>query len=324
MKKIILIMLITSVTSVFTACQSTSAANPIMLPDREDIISIGVTDGDKVAYSPNTEEEASAFIDEFYAILTNMESTRKASINDAPVNEDYISISLNCEDTTSTIFYYKDKNIEYIEQPYQGIYKPEPALGVMITELLEKADDAIATVTFMATICEIENNIILVEPMEGTLELDSADRIQIINQDNLEFQIGDVIEIEYNGEIMESYPAQLGEVYHIGLVEQTASDMLWDRIPMVMIDGRLYYDTGRESTIIGRCGNMDGEITSTVDGTEIPTEDNQSNFGSGFGYQYGPENTIEIYMNDKWMVFEYRDDADNQAIEFPVENYQSE
>ena len=47
MKKIILIMLITSVTSVFTACQSTSAANPIMLPDREDIISIGVTDGDR-------------------------------------------------------------------------------------------------------------------------------------------------------------------------------------------------------------------------------------------------------------------------------------
>jgi hypothetical protein len=24
-----------------------------------------------------------------------------------------------------------------------------------------------------------------------------------------------------------------------------------------------------------RCGTMDGEITSTVDGTEIPTEDNQ-------------------------------------------------
>ena len=34
---------------------------------------------------------------------------------------------------------------------------------------------------------------------------------------------------------------------------------------------------------------MDGEITSTVDGTEIPTEDNQSNFGSGFGYQYGAD-----------------------------------
>ncbi len=52
-----------------------------------------------------------------------------------------------------------------------------------------------------------------------------------------------------------------------------------------------------------RCGTMDGEITSTVDGTEIPTEDNQSNFGSGFGYQYGADDTIEIYMNEKWFVF---------------------
>ena len=71
---------------------------------------------------------------------------------------------------------------------------------------------------------------------------------------------------------------------------------MWDRIPMVRIDGKLYYDTGRESIMDARCGTMDGEITSTVDGTEIPTEDNQSNFGSGFGYQYGADDTIEIYM----------------------------
>ena len=69
---------------------------------------------------------------------------------------------------------------------------------------------------------------------------------------------------------------------------------------MVRIDGKLYYDTGRESIMDARCGTMDGEITSTVDGTEIPTEDNQSNFGSGFGYQYGADDTIEIYMNEKW------------------------
>ena len=47
-----------------------------------------------------------------------------------------------------------------------------------------------------------------------------------------------------------------------------------------------------------RCSTMDGEITSTVDGTEIPTEDNQSNFGSGFGYQYGQIPINEIYMNE--------------------------
>lgn len=92
--------------------------------------------------------------------------------------------------------------------------------------------------------------------------------------------------------------------------EQTGTNRMWDRIPMVRVNGKLYYDTGKESTISGRCGNMDGEITSTVDGTEIPMEDNQSNFGSGFGYQYGADDTIEIYMNNKWFVFEYRGESE--------------
>ncbi|MDE6943348.1 MAG: hypothetical protein K2P66_02865 [Lachnospiraceae bacterium] len=94
------------------------------------------------------------------------------------------------------------------------------------------------------------------------------------------------------------------------LTEQPGTNKMWDRIPMVRVNGKLYYDTGRESTISGRCGNMDGEITSTVDGTEVPIEDDQSNFGSGFGYQYGADDTIEIYMNEKWFVFEYREESE--------------
>lgn len=63
-------------------------------------------------------------------------------------------------------------------------------------------------------------------------------------------------------------------------------------------------DTGHESTVEARCGMMDGEITSTVDRTEQPTKDNESNFGTGYGYQYGTqEGLIEICMNDKWWVF---------------------
>lgn len=94
------------------------------------------------------------------------------------------------------------------------------------------------------------------------------------------------------------------------LPKQKEADAMYDRIPMVRVNGKLYYDTGRERTISGRYANMDGEITSTVDGTEIPTEDNQSNFGSGFGYQYGADDTIEIYMNEKWFVFEYREESE--------------
>ncbi|MEI3102618.1 MAG: hypothetical protein V8T45_13245 [Oscillospiraceae bacterium] len=51
---------------------------------------------------------------------------------------------------------------------------------------------------------------------------------------------------------------------------------------------------------------MDGEITSSVDGSETPTADNQFNFGTGFGYQYGTDDTIELLIDGKWIVFEHR------------------
>lgn len=81
-------------------------------------------------------------------------------------------------------------------------------------------------------------------------------------------------------------------------------EYLSDRRPMLMIKGEIYFDTNRESDINGRCGVMDGKIASTVDASEIPTQDNQSNFGSGYEYQYVDENSIDIYMNEKWIRFE--------------------
>lgn len=198
---------------------------------------------------------------------------------------------------------------------YKTKYEPCEALNQYANMLLEQtetlsfADNAQVT-TFQATVIEVTDSSILVKPVDDSPELDSSDQFSVPNTERLALQTGDTVEITYNGEILESYPAQLGEVYEITLLEQAKADVMWDRIPMVRVNGKLYYDTGRESTVSGRCGNMDGEITSTVDGTEIPTEDNQSNFGSGFGYQYGSDDTIEVYMNEKWFVFEYREESE--------------
>lgn len=92
---------------------------------------------------------------------------------------------------------------------------------------------------------------------------------------------------------------------HISLFPDSEETIVGgDLIPMVMVNGEIYMDTGQESTVEVRCGMMDGEIISTVNGTERPTKDNESNFGIGYGYQYGTqEGLIEIYMNDKWWVF---------------------
>ena len=71
---------------------------------------------------------------------------------------------------------------------------------------------------------------------------------------------------------------------------------------LAMADGVLYYNTGEESTVEGRCGNMDGELTQQVDAGQFPTEDGQCNFGSGLGYQRF-EDHIEILLDHRWMIF---------------------
>lgn len=74
--------------------------------------------------------------------------------------------------------------------------------------------------------------------------------------------------------------------------------------PMVMIGGKLYMDSGRKSDIDGRCGVMDGQITSSVAPEQRPTADDQSNFGTGLDYQIGAEpGTVEIFMNEAWEIF---------------------
>ena len=169
---------------------------------------------------------------------------------------------------------------------------------------------------FQAEILEIYDGNYLVKPVEGSWELSSADRIEVPIRNahpSPEPEIGDVIEIEYSGEILETYPARIADVYGIKVIKQTET---WDLIPMVMVNGTLYLDTGHESKIEARCGVMDGEITSQVDGNKQPSVDNQSNFGAGYGYQYGAtEGTIELFMNGKWWIF--ATEEARQKIQFP-------
>ena len=169
---------------------------------------------------------------------------------------------------------------------------------------------------FRAEILEIHDGHYLVKPVEGSWELNSADRIEVPIRNAHPSpgpEIGDMIEIEYSGEILETYPARIADVYGIKVIKETET---WDLIPMVMVNGTLYLDTGHESKIEARCGVMDGEITSQVDGSKQPTVDDQSNFGTGYGYQYGTtEGTIELFMNGKWWIF--ATEEARQKIQFP-------
>ena len=181
----------------------------------------------------------------------------------------------------------------------------------------------VSTSVLHATVLEVHDGYFLVEPMEGSWELNSASRIEVpmkTIEPSPEPQVGVLLEIEYDGQLLETYPARISNPYSIKVIEEAE---LWDRIPMVMVNGTLYLDTGRESTVMARCGMMDGEITSQVPGNEEPTVDDQSNFGTGYGYQYGEkEGTIEINMNGKWWVF--ATEEARKEIQFPSEETNGE
>jgi len=132
---------------------------------------------------------------------------------------------------------------------------------------------------------------------------------KVIKYVNLTVERGPEVEnVAFGTWLMSFSPAQATPVSDGDKIKYL-DDVVWDRIPMVKIEGNLYLDTGKESDIDGRCGVMDGEITSTVEASEIPTQNNQSNFGKGYEYQYVDKNNIDIFMNEKWMRFAKEEDT---------------
>lgn len=67
------------------------------------------------------------------------------------------------------------------------------------------------SVSFYATVQKINGSSVLVEPLAGEDELRSSDQITFGTKDleDIGVQAGDIVKITYNGEIMESYPAQI-------------------------------------------------------------------------------------------------------------------
>lgn len=174
-------------------------------------------------------------------------------------------------------------------------------------------NDIYSEPNFSGVVDKVYDNSILVSVNSEEEIFKTSDTISVslnvkLKDSMTHFNIGDEVSIYYDGTVAESYPAQINTVYAIILTKPATSTdddaIRTDLIPMLMVDGKLYYDTGKESDIIGRCGVMDGEITSTVDGSEIPTKDNQSNFGEGYGYQFVSQNSIDVYINEKWIRFE--------------------
>ena len=100
----------------------------------------------------------------------------------------------------------------------------------------------------------------------------------------------------------------------VQLLKNNGESAQWDLIPMIMVDGVLYLDTGINSNE-ARCGVLDGEITTSVEGSERPQQNDQSNFGTGYGYQYSGEGTIDVELDGVWRIF--ATEEKRQELQFP-------
>ena len=136
MKRIYVFPIISLLIVILLSACSSKVADPVVLPTTDDVTSITVVSEDTTATSTDKE-----WMGEVMSILMDMTATSKVSVNDFPSVDDYITINLNCsDDTVTTIFFYEERGKEYVEQSYQGIYEPDPALGTKITELLKSLD----------------------------------------------------------------------------------------------------------------------------------------------------------------------------------------
>lgn len=81
-------------------------------------------------------------------------------------------------------------------------------------------------------------------------------------------------------------------------------DVKWDMIPCIMVDDTLYLTTGYKSSRQGDPAKYDGIISSEVPGYELPTQNDQSNFGSGYYYCYGQTaGTVDLFSNGDWWIY---------------------
>ncbi len=70
---------------------------------------------------------------------------------------------------------------------------------------------------FKATVLETEESSVLVEPVKGSVERSSSDKIYVYTDNADTFKKGDLVNISYDGMIQELYPARIPEasVYYV-------------------------------------------------------------------------------------------------------------
>ena len=104
--------------------------------------------------------------------------------------------------------------------------------GIMVFSAYRSSESyrkkkAAETYIMTGTVLEISNGTMIVEPLEGEDEFSSSDKF-VVSMEHMsasqEPEVGDIIEVTYNGDIEETYPARLGGLTYISVVDSASDD----------------------------------------------------------------------------------------------------
>lgn len=109
----------------------------------------------------------------------------------------------------------------------------EGVTSVVESQVIENIEDSNEVIVedeaifFNAYVLKVDDYSLIVEPFEDTPEFENSDKYCILpsslyeNENFKEFKKGDILEIVYNGLILESYPAKIyaDEIYIVGTVD---------------------------------------------------------------------------------------------------------
>lgn len=123
--------------------------------------------------------------------------------------------------------YCKDsKKVILSEEKEQIMKKTAAIVFVLCMIFIAGCGNEAGESYFNATVLEVYENSVLVEPFEGEEELQSADQFSVSTEvestnEVPQMEKGTTIRIVYNGDIAESYPAQINTVFAIYLVDES-------------------------------------------------------------------------------------------------------
>lgn len=142
----------------------------------------------------------------------------------------------------------------------------------------EKPQKIENTSVFYATVQEISGSSVLVVPLAGEDELRSSDQITFStkNLEDIGICVGDIVKITYDGQIMESYPAQIKAISW-ELDQRPVPDSPWEAVD----EKPVIYLYPEEETQVSVKLTTDGGLTCTYPA-----------YGSGWNVTAAPDGTL--------------------------------